>query len=225
MIDAWRSTLYPLGFVAIAFFSLRFFVQWLASERQKKSFVPPVFWKLSLIGNLLLALHALIQVQYHVSIIQACSVVLAWRNLNLYRPAASQSSIYWVIFFLFLAALLTTLLFLAQAFLICGHFDWVRTPVMPWNDLPAEKLSIWWHLLGSSGLVLFASRFWIQWIQAERFQKSDLGATFWWISIAGTLISLIYFIRLNDTVHIVSFGLALIPYIRNLQLLRKERVD
>jgi lipid-A-disaccharide synthase-like uncharacterized protein len=40
-----------LGFLAQIVFFLRFFVQWLASERAKKSIIPISFWFLSLAGG------------------------------------------------------------------------------------------------------------------------------------------------------------------------------
>jgi hypothetical protein len=42
--DAWVL----LGFVAQAFFTMRFLVQWIASERAKRSVVPIAFWFFSL---------------------------------------------------------------------------------------------------------------------------------------------------------------------------------
>ncbi|MGE0061461.1 MAG: lipid-A-disaccharide synthase N-terminal domain-containing protein [Xanthobacteraceae bacterium] len=48
-----------LGFVAQAFFTARFAVQWLASERAGKSVIPLAFWWLSIGGGLLLFVYAL----------------------------------------------------------------------------------------------------------------------------------------------------------------------
>jgi lipid-A-disaccharide synthase-like uncharacterized protein len=48
-----------LGFVAQAFFTARFAVQWIASERAGKSVVPLSFWVLSIGGGLLLLVYAL----------------------------------------------------------------------------------------------------------------------------------------------------------------------
>jgi len=48
-----------LGFVAQAFFTARFAVQWIASERAGKSVVPLAFWVLSIGGGLLLLVYAL----------------------------------------------------------------------------------------------------------------------------------------------------------------------
>src|SRR5262249_55781338 len=48
-----------LGLLAQALFSMRFLVQWIASERARKSVVPVTFWWFSLGGGFLLFLYAL----------------------------------------------------------------------------------------------------------------------------------------------------------------------
>ena len=48
-----------LGFVAQAFFTMRFLVQWIASERAKRSVVPIAFWFFSLGGGALLFVYAI----------------------------------------------------------------------------------------------------------------------------------------------------------------------
>jgi lipid-A-disaccharide synthase-like uncharacterized protein len=48
-----------LGLVAQAFFTMRFVVQWLASERAKRSVVPVAFWFFSLGGGALLFVYAI----------------------------------------------------------------------------------------------------------------------------------------------------------------------
>ena len=48
-----------LGFVAQAFFTMRFVVQWIASERAGKSVIPLAFWWCSIGGGLLLFVYAL----------------------------------------------------------------------------------------------------------------------------------------------------------------------
>jgi lipid-A-disaccharide synthase-like uncharacterized protein len=54
-LDAWVL----LGFIAQAFFTARFAVQWIASERAGKSVVPLSFWLLSIGGGALLLAYAL----------------------------------------------------------------------------------------------------------------------------------------------------------------------
>jgi lipid-A-disaccharide synthase-like uncharacterized protein len=48
-----------LGFIAQAFFTARFVVQWIASERAGRSVVPLAFWLLSIGGGVLLLAYAL----------------------------------------------------------------------------------------------------------------------------------------------------------------------
>jgi lipid-A-disaccharide synthase-like uncharacterized protein len=47
------------GLAGQALFSARFLVQWLASERQKRSVVPETFWWLSIVGSLSLLAYAI----------------------------------------------------------------------------------------------------------------------------------------------------------------------
>ena len=47
-----------IGFCGQILFSLRFLVQWLASEKAKKSVIPVSFWYLSIGGSLVLAIYA-----------------------------------------------------------------------------------------------------------------------------------------------------------------------
>lgn len=54
-LDMWVL----LGFAAQAFFTARFAVQWIASERAGKSVVPLAFWLFSIGGGGLLLIYAL----------------------------------------------------------------------------------------------------------------------------------------------------------------------
>ena len=48
-----------VGFLGQAFFSARFLVQWIATERRRQSVVPREFWYLSVGGGLVLLAYAL----------------------------------------------------------------------------------------------------------------------------------------------------------------------
>lgn len=59
-IVAWWGTVSPaeliwlgVGLIGQAMFSARWIVQWVASERQRRSIVPNLFWYLSFLGGLL----------------------------------------------------------------------------------------------------------------------------------------------------------------------------
>jgi len=48
-----------VGFIGQALFSGRFLVQWLASERQKKSVIPVMFWYFSILGGSTLLIYSI----------------------------------------------------------------------------------------------------------------------------------------------------------------------
>lgn len=48
-----------LGFAAQAMFSMRFIVQWMASERAKRSIIPVAFWYFSVAGGATLLAYAI----------------------------------------------------------------------------------------------------------------------------------------------------------------------
>ena len=51
------SYLMILGFIGNVLFSMRFFVQWLASERQGESVIPISFWYWSIAGSVIMCLY------------------------------------------------------------------------------------------------------------------------------------------------------------------------
>ncbi len=49
------------GFTAQAIFFLRFFIQWLQSEKEKKIIIPISFWWLSILGAALLFIYSMLK--------------------------------------------------------------------------------------------------------------------------------------------------------------------
>lgn len=223
MSDAWREIIYPLGYLSSLIFGMRFLLQWLVSEVHRKSIVTPLFWRLSLVGNLLLMMHGLLQMQYHVCAVQVCNAVISWRNLNLMEKSSSRWSLRAVILLLAGSILTLTLLFIAQGMLLgSGQIEWFRLP-SPTGETPLLPVNFFWHLIGFVGLILFSSRFWVQWWCTERDGESRLGLPFWWLSIVGGVLTLVYFIRIDDPVNIIGPAFGLVPYIRNLMLIYKAQ--
>lgn len=215
MIESWREWLYPLGYLAQIVFSGRFLQQWFQSEAKQRSVVTSNFWQLSLLGNGMLMIHAFIQLQVHVCVIQAFNGVISWRNLNFMQEESRRWRFASVILFMLAALAGVLLLFLAQNYFWGnGMADWFRIPKGSEN-----VRSPLWHLMGSIGLILFSSRFWIQWVYAERSKTSYLGLPFWWMSTLGGVLSLIYFALINDPVNAIGPAVGLIPYVRNLVLI------
>jgi lipid-A-disaccharide synthase-like uncharacterized protein len=80
----WFATMNLMKTVGLAgqlIFGSRFFVQWLASERQNRSVIPLAFWHLSFLGGLLTLVYA-VYIQEPVFIIaQAGGLIIYGRNL------------------------------------------------------------------------------------------------------------------------------------------------
>ncbi len=72
-----------LGFLAQAFFSARFLVQWIASERAGRSIIPLAFWYFSMGGGLLLLAYAIYRHDPVFIVGQAAGLLVYGRNLLL----------------------------------------------------------------------------------------------------------------------------------------------
>jgi lipid-A-disaccharide synthase-like uncharacterized protein len=70
-----------LGFIAQFLFTMRFLVQWIASERAGHSVIPLAFWIFSIFGGLLLLVYALYRRDAVFIAGQAFGVVVYLRNL------------------------------------------------------------------------------------------------------------------------------------------------
>ncbi len=78
------------GFLGQALFSARFIVQWIASEREKRSVIPTVFWWFSLSGGLTLFVYALYRGDPVFILGQGAGLVVYVRNLYFVRREARQ---------------------------------------------------------------------------------------------------------------------------------------
>jgi len=77
--DLWIA----LGFAGQGLFSMRFFVQWMASERKKKSVIPMAFWYFSIAGGCTLLAYAIHRKDPVFIVGQAGGLLIYMRNLVL----------------------------------------------------------------------------------------------------------------------------------------------
>ncbi len=70
-----------VGFLGQAFFSCRFLVQWLVSERQKRSIIPHAFWYFSLLGGATLLSYAIYKQDPVFIVGQGAGLLIYSRNL------------------------------------------------------------------------------------------------------------------------------------------------
>jgi lipid-A-disaccharide synthase-like uncharacterized protein len=79
-----------------------------------------------------------------------------------------------------------------------------------------------WLILGFVAQGMFASRFLVQWIVSERQKKSVIPIQFWYLSLSGGILLLIYAIYRQDPVFILGQGSGVIIYSRNLILIYRR---
>lgn len=78
-------------------------------------------------------------------------------------------------------------------------------------------------VLGMIGNALFSMRFVVQWIASERQRESVIPISFWYWSIAGSVVMCLYFIFKRDPVGILAYLPNSLIYIRNLALIRSRK--
>ena len=78
-----------LGFIAQGFFTMRFVVQWIASERARKSVIPVAFWFFSIGGGLTLLVYAVYRLDPVFILGQGAGLFVYLRNLYLIRRKQS----------------------------------------------------------------------------------------------------------------------------------------
>lgn len=79
-----------IGFIGQALFFGRFFVQWIASERRRKSVVPRSFWYLSLAGGAVLLSYAIHRRDPVFILGQATGFLIYSRNLWFLHRASAR---------------------------------------------------------------------------------------------------------------------------------------
>lgn len=194
------------GFAAQGLFSARFLVQWLLSERARRSLMPVHFWYFSVAGATLLLAYAVHQRDPVITAGQLIGLGIYLRNLEfIRRDKASAKVLPW--FWPWLGLMLA-------AFLSGYHFgpDSATRPLV---------LDDFWTLWGFAGQTLFTGRFLVQWLYSERARRSVMPLAFWYLSITGGLMLLAYAVAVMDPVIILGQLFGVIVYGRNLMLIRR----
>ena len=81
-----------------------------------------------------------------------------------------------------------------------------------------------WLIVGFFGQFVCFLRFVIQWYFSEKAKKSVIPIYFWYLSIFGALIILVYALVRKDPVFFAGQLLAILIYGRNLYLTKKEKL-
>jgi lipid-A-disaccharide synthase-like uncharacterized protein len=75
-----------------------------------------------------------------------------------------------------------------------------------------------WIIFGFAAQAIFFSRFVVQWLASERAGRTVVPRSFWYLSLLGAVMILLYAIRQGDIVFIAGQAAALLIYVRNLSI-------
>jgi lipid-A-disaccharide synthase-like uncharacterized protein len=80
-----------------------------------------------------------------------------------------------------------------------------------------------WLAFGLVAQLFFTARFLVQWISSERAGRSVVPMAFWFFSMGGGLMTLVYGIVKREPVIILGQAMATVIYVRNIMLILKDR--
>lgn len=80
-VSATELVWLTLGMVAQLMFTLRFVVQWIASERARRSVMPETFWYFSFVGGVMLLIYAIYRMDPVFILGQASGLFIYGRNI------------------------------------------------------------------------------------------------------------------------------------------------
>ena len=81
-----------IGFTGQALFSMRFLIQWLCSEKQRRSVIPTAFWYFSIAGGVTLLSYAIYRMDPVFIVGQGAGLFIYMRNLHLILRASHDDA-------------------------------------------------------------------------------------------------------------------------------------
>ena len=81
-----------IGFAGQGIFSARFIVQWFVSEKKKESFIPIIFWYLSILGGISLLIYAIHRKDPVIITGQSFGIIIYLRNLILIHRKKNEKN-------------------------------------------------------------------------------------------------------------------------------------
>jgi lipid-A-disaccharide synthase-like uncharacterized protein len=188
-----------LGLLGNLLFTGRVLVQWIASEREGKTVVPVIFWWLSLAGASVMIVYGFGQLEIPFVLGYTATLVPYTRNLFIaYRPERPPRN--------------------TGIILVCAVLLGCLSVIVFWSE---QSIKDGWFFFGLLGNAVFGSRFFLQWVQSESRRRSVMTLPFWYVSLVGSTLLLIYSFIRNDLAFILGFVFTVIPYTRNIILIHR----
>jgi lipid-A-disaccharide synthase-like uncharacterized protein len=193
-----------IGFIAQALFAARLIVQWIKSEKAGRVLSPTLFWHLSLVASFLLIIYGVLRKDIVIIGGQVFSYFIYIRNLR-FKKAWRYIPHWFRLSTVAVPVVSMLYLFFDSDFSVSAlfHNPGISIPLLTW---------------GTAGQIIFTFRFVYQWIHSEKLHKSVLPPGFWWISLIGSVMVLIYAVFRYDPVLFLGQVFGTVVYGRNLYL-------
>jgi len=199
------------GFAGQLLFFMRFILQWLFTERYKKSTVPLSFWYFSIIGSFMLLTYSVLIKDPIFILGQSTGAIIYLRNISLiYKERGTRSHNFGF----------------KMVIMLLIYFTFVGVAAYFYPEVPRKPKVTYTGVVFAIGLVaqsMFFLRFLVQWLYSEKHKKSAFPVVFWYFSMAGSILLLIYSVMVNDPVFIAGQSVGILIYFRNLYFIRLEK--
>jgi len=207
------------GSIAGLIFYSRFYVQWIYSEIEGKSTVPPVFWYQSALGSVMLLVYAILTQSPLGALSQSLNLVPYSRNMIFIWEEQGV-----------LTKRLHRYTHIVVGVIACIGVSvviwlWLREYLITRNEPVEQMRRTWlWLFVGVAGQGLFASRFIIQWAATEYRKKSHVPTVFWYISLAASVLMCAAFIQRGEGEWVYAAGLIanMLIYARNIWMIHRR---
>ena len=95
----------------------------------------------------------------------------------------------------------------------------------PWEVLlnVSSPAGFLWVTLGFLGQILFTGRMLVQWFVSEREKRSVVPTAFWWMSLVGASMLLVYFVWRKEPIGVLGQATGWFVYVRNLWMIHKAK--
>jgi lipid-A-disaccharide synthase-like uncharacterized protein len=90
-------------------------------------------------------------------------------------------------------------------------------------DGVSVEMAWYWAVIGYVGQIMFGSRIYVQWLASERHKRSVVPNIFWWLSLVGSVLNLIYAVYCWNGPFILGTIGGPPIYARNLWMIHKAR--
>ena len=197
---------YLIGFVGMALYGVRLFVQWYMSEKHKTVESPTLYWVFSAIGSMIMFLYGCLRNDFAIIFGEFLTFYIFMWNLKAKGVYGRLPRF---------VPIVQALIPVAALLILMRDIPEFAANYLRRDDVPLPLM-----LFGMAGLFTFKSRFLYQWIYSVRHTDSSLPRGCWIIAVAGSVMIITYGAIRHDWVLIVG-QLGIIVSIRNIMIALK----